>query len=138
MAVTRKLMLENLCGVFAAQAETESTTTRIAGGLNFRPSAGKAKAHQCFKRCGWNRVRSTRFENNQSSAKEALLSPESCRRPVTVKNLIHNSRFDTLFRNPAQAAFRRIHTNSNRARQTLPAPSRKELSHVYPFFNQKP
>jgi hypothetical protein len=125
MDVARKLMPENLCGEFAAQAETES------------------------------------------SAKGALLSPESCRRPVTVKNLIHNSRFDTLFRNPAQAASRRIHTNSNRARQTLPAPTlkggdsrhdvfirslfenqhpnpkmittnnQKEPSHVYPFFNQK-
>jgi hypothetical protein len=43
-----------------------STTSRRAGGLSFRPQAEKAKARQCFKRCGWNRVRSTRFENNQS------------------------------------------------------------------------
>ncbi|MGD8520577.1 MAG: hypothetical protein PVF56_05485 [Desulfobacterales bacterium] len=43
-----------------------STTTRIAGGLNFRPLAEKAKARQCFKRCGCSRVQSTRIENNQS------------------------------------------------------------------------
>jgi hypothetical protein len=50
MTVAFKLMPENLCGLFAAQAETESTTTRIPGGLNYRPSADKANAHQCFKR----------------------------------------------------------------------------------------
>jgi hypothetical protein len=30
----------------------ESKTTREAGGLNFRPSAEKAKARRCFNRCG--------------------------------------------------------------------------------------
>jgi len=45
----------------------ESTATRYAGGLNFRPVAEKTNARQCFKRCGWNRVLGTRFENNQSS-----------------------------------------------------------------------
>jgi hypothetical protein len=50
----------------ADKMATESTTTRKAGGLDFRPEAGKIKARQCFNRCGCNRVQSTRFENNQS------------------------------------------------------------------------
>ena len=41
--------------------QMESTFTRRAGGLNFRPLAEKPKAHQCFNRCTCNRVRSTRF-----------------------------------------------------------------------------
>ncbi len=86
MAFAFKLMSENLCGLFATQAETES------------------------------------------SAKGALSSPESCLRPVAVKRLIHNSRFDTIFtifRNPAQEASRSIPTNPNRVRQALPAPTLK-------------
>jgi hypothetical protein len=34
--------------------------------------AEKAKARQCFKRCGCNRVQSTRFENNQSIGNPAI------------------------------------------------------------------
>lgn len=44
-----------------------STITRIAGGLDFRPKAGKTKARQRFNRCGYNRKQSPRFEDNPSA-----------------------------------------------------------------------
>ena len=44
----------------------QSTGTRIAGGLFFRPQAGKVKALRCFYRCGCIRVQIARFENNQT------------------------------------------------------------------------
>ena len=51
----------------------ESTTTRIVGGLPLRPLAEKAKARQCLKRCGWNRMRSIRFENNQLESNRMVI-----------------------------------------------------------------
>jgi hypothetical protein len=56
------------------------------------------------------------------SADGARLSPGSGLRFEAVEDLIHNSRFDTCF---GRDALRSIHTNSNRVRQMLPAPSRK-------------
>ncbi len=48
------------CGLQIA----ESTTTRIAGGLDFTAKGGKKQGHempQSLKTTLWNRVRSTRF-----------------------------------------------------------------------------
>jgi hypothetical protein len=42
----------------------KSTTTRKAGGLDFRYCAEKTIARQCINRYGCKRVQSTRFENN--------------------------------------------------------------------------
>jgi hypothetical protein len=41
---------------------TEPPTGRLAGILNFRPTAAKAKARQCHKGCGGYRVHNTRLE----------------------------------------------------------------------------
>jgi hypothetical protein len=90
MDFARKLMPENLCGVFAAPAETESC------------------------------------------AEGALTPSESGLRPVAVKSLIHNSRFDTL---SGRDALQSMHTHSNRVRQALSAPNQKESCYVYPSFN---
>jgi hypothetical protein len=80
MDFARKLMPENLCGLLATPAETES------------------------------------------SSQAARLSPESGLRSEAVKNLIHNSKFDTRL---GRGALRSIHTHFNYARQMLPAPTRK-------------
>jgi hypothetical protein len=58
----------------------------------------------------------------ESSARGARSSPQSGLRLEAVKNLNHNSRFDPLF---GLDAMRSIHTNPNRDRQMLPAPTRK-------------
>jgi hypothetical protein len=43
--------------------------------LSFRPEAEKAKARQCFKRCGCNPAVAG-FENNQSLFKEAKMGAQ--------------------------------------------------------------
>jgi hypothetical protein len=52
-------------------AGLKSTTTRVAGGLRFRPTAGKAKAPWCFNGCGCYRVPINR------------LALENVRKPLT-------------------------------------------------------
>jgi hypothetical protein len=49
-----------------------STTNLRAGGLNFRPKSEKAKARQCFNRCGCNPA-AAGFENNQSMSSDFIL-----------------------------------------------------------------
>jgi hypothetical protein len=58
----------------------------------------------------------------ESSARGTRSSPQSGLHFEAVKYLNHNSRFDPLF---GPDALRSIHTNPNRARQVLPAPTRK-------------